>query len=242
MTRLALSAATLVALVFPAATAAVTGITVFAASSLTQVFPKIDPGPRYSFGGSDSLALQIRNGAPADVFASASPMQARTLYREELVLRPQVFATNRLTVIVPSGNPARIRNVSDLRRSGVKIVIGDAQVPIGAYTRTVLTRLKIARAVLKNVVSQENDVKGVVAKVVLGQADAGFVYTTDARTAGDRVRTVSIPSRAQPNVEYFIAVVAAGGNRAAARAFVHRVLSAAGRAELRRAGFGTPAQ
>ena len=89
MRRLALTAAVLGALVFPAATAAVTGITVFAASSLTQVFPKIDAGPRYSFGGSDSLALQIRNGAPADVFASASPVQARTLYREELLLRPQ---------------------------------------------------------------------------------------------------------------------------------------------------------
>jgi molybdate transport system substrate-binding protein len=242
MKRLALLAGALAALAFPAATAAVSGITVFAAASLTQVFPKIDSGPRYSFGGSDSLALQIRNGAPADVFASASPVQAKALNREELVLRPRVFATNRLTVIVPSGNPARIRNVFDLRRRGLKIVIGDLQVPIGSYTRTVLTRLGIARAVLKNVVSQENDVRGVVAKVVLRQADAGFVYSTDARAVADRVATITIPSRAQPNVEYFIAVVAESDKRAAAQAFVREVLSAAGRADLRRAGFGVPNQ
>jgi len=242
MRRLALVVATLLALAFPVATAAVTGITVFAASSLTQVLPKIDPGPRYSFGGSDALALQIRNGAPADVFASASPVQAKTLYREELVLRPQVFATNRLTVIVPSGNPARIRSVFDLRRRGLKIVIGDAQVPIGAYTRTVLARLGVAKAVLKNVVSLENDAKGVVTKVVLRQADAGFVYATDARAASKRVATVQIPPRAQPNVEYSIAVVADSGNRGAAQAFVRRVLSATGRTQLRRAGFGVPAQ
>jgi molybdate transport system substrate-binding protein len=242
MRRLALVVGAFAALVFPTATAAVTGITIFAASSLSQVFPRIDSGPRYSFAGSDSLALQIRNGAPADVFASASPVQAKALYREELVLRPRVFATNRLTVIVPRGNPARIRSVFDLRRRGVKIVIGDAQVPIGAYTRSVLTRLKIAKAVLKNVVSQENDVKGVVAKVVLGQADAGFVYTTDARAVAERVATVAIPARAQPSVEYDIAVVAESGNRAAAQAFVRSVLAAAGRAELRRAGFGVPTQ
>ena len=242
MRRLAAVAVALAAVLFPAATAAVNGITVFAASSLTQAFPLIDSGPRYSFGGSDSLALQIRNGAPADVFASASPAQANALYREELVLRPRVFATNRLTVIVPSGNPARIRSVFDLRRRGVKIVIGDPQVPIGSYTRTVLTRLGIAKAVLKNVVSEENDVKGVVAKVALRQADAGFVYATDARAAAPRVSTVVIPARAQPSVQYEIAVVADSDHRAAAAAFVRRVLSPAGRAQLRRSGFGVPDQ
>ena len=212
----------------------------FAASSLASAFPKIDAEPRYSFGGSDSLALQIRNGAPADVFASASPVQAQALYREELVLRPRVFATNRLTVIVPRGNPARIRTVFDLRRPGVKLVIGTPQVPIGAYTRTVLARLRISRAVLKNVVSQESDVKGVLAKVALRQADAGFVYTTDARTLADRVSSVAIPARAQPTVQYEIAVVAETDHRAAAEAYVRRVLSAAGRAELLRNGFGVP--
>jgi len=216
--------------------------TVFAAASLTNVFPQLDRSARYSFGGSDSLALQIRNGAPADVFASASPAQANALYRDELVLRPRAFATNRLTVIVPSGNPARIRSVFDLRRPGVKIVVGDPQVPIGSYTRTVLTRLRILKAVSKNVVSQENDVKGVVAKVALRQADAGFVYTTDARAAAPRVSTVTIPTRAQPSVQYEIAVVADSDHRAAAATFIRRVLSAAGRTQLRASGFGVPDQ
>lgn len=240
MRPVALAAAALVSLVLPTATGAVSGITVFAASSLATAFPRIDAAPRYSFGGSDSLALQIRNGAPADVFASASPVQAEVLYREKLVLRPRVFATNRLTVIVPRGNPARIRNVFDLRRRGLKLVIGNPQVPIGAYTRTVLARLGISRAVQKNVVSEESDVKGVLAKVALRQADAGLVYTTDARTLVGRVSSVAIPARAQPTVRYEIAVVAESENRAAAQAYVRRVLSAAGRAELRRSGFGLP--
>jgi molybdate transport system substrate-binding protein len=240
MRRLALAAAVVTALALAPATAAVTRITVFAASSLAQALPKLDPGPRYSFGGSDSLALQIRQGAPADVFVSASPAQTTALYREQLVLRPRVFATNRLTVIVPRGNPARIRSVFDLRRPGIKLVIGDPQVPIGSYTRIALTRLGITKAVVKNVVSQESDVKGVVAKVALRQADAGIVYATDARAAADRVAAVGIPARAQPNVRYEIAVVAGNDHRAAAEAFVRRVLSAAGRAELRRNGFGVP--
>jgi molybdate transport system substrate-binding protein len=239
--RFALAAAVVaLSLVLAPATAAVSGITVFAAASLANVFPKIDDGPRYSFGGSDALALQIRNGAPVDVFASASPVQAEALYRDELVLRPRVFAANRLTVIVPRANPARIRTVFDLRRSGVKLVIGDPQVPIGAYTRVILARLGISKAVLRNVVSQENDVRGVLAKVALRQADAGFVYATDARTALDRVSTISIPARAQPNVSYEIAVTAESDHRAAAQAFVRRVLSPAGRTELRRNGFGVP--
>ena len=240
MRRVAVALAAVAALALPATTAAVSGITVFAASSLTAAFPKIDPQPRYSFGGSDSLALQIRNGAPADVFASASPAQTRALYRDELVLRPQVFATNRLTIIVPRGNPARIRSVLDLRRRGVKLVVGNPEVPIGSYTRIVLARLGIAKAVLKNVASQENDVRGVMAKVVLGQADAGFVYSTDARTAGNRVATVAIPARAQPNVRYEIAVVSASEHRAAAQAYVRRVLSGTGRMALRQTGFGVP--
>ena len=240
MRRAVAVAAVLAALALPASTAAVSGITVFAASSLATVFPRVDGGPRYSFGGSDSLALQIRAGAPADVYAAASSEHPRALYRQRLVLRPRVFATNRLVVIVPRGNPARIRSVFDLRRRGIKLVVGTPRVPIGAYTRRALARLGIARAVLANVVSEETDAKGVVTKVALGQADAGFAYVTDARGAAERLRPIALPARAQPTVRYEIAVVAESSRRTAASAFVARVLSARGRRELVRAGFGVP--
>jgi molybdate transport system substrate-binding protein len=240
MRRAAVLTAALLALALPAATSAVSGITVFAAASLTEVVPKIDGGPRYSFAGSDALALQIRNGAPADVFASASPLQPEALYKDGLVLKPRWFATNRLTLIVPRGNPAQIKSVFDLRRSGIKLVIGTATVPIGAYTRQVLSRLGITSAVLKNVVSEESDVKGIVSKVALGQADAGFVYVTDARPVAGDVKKIAIPAWSQPKVRYEIAVVARSSNRAAAQAFVNELGTKRGRRLLVANGFGVP--
>jgi molybdate transport system substrate-binding protein len=230
------------ALAVPSSTAAGGGLTVFAAASLSDVFPRIDRAPRYSFGGSDQLALQLRQGAPADVYAAASPKYPDVLYREGVVRKPRVFATNRLVVLVPRANPARIRTVYDLRRKGVKVVIGNASVPIGAYAHQVLTRLRIARAVLANVVSEEPDVKGIVAKVALGEADAGFVYATDARTAAKRAKAIALPRRAQPPIRYEIALVGSTKHLRAARAFVARVLSKRGRLELRRAGFGLPSR
>jgi molybdate transport system substrate-binding protein len=230
----------LAALVLPAAVSAGTPITVFGAASLTQVFPRIDKAPRYSFAGSDQLALQIRQGAPADVFAAASQKYTQLLYRDGLVLKPVVFATNRLIVIVPRSNPAGIRSVYDLGRAGVKIVIGDATVPIGAYTRQILDALGVTADVMKNVVSQETDVKGIVAKIALGEADAGFVYRTDAKPVASRTRTVALPSWAQPPIRYELAVVKASSHRAAARAFVKRVVSKRGRLLLAQAGFGLP--
>jgi molybdate transport system substrate-binding protein len=214
-------------------------LTVFAASSLTNVLPKVDRGPRYSFAGSDQLAFQIRQGAPVDVFAAASPKYPQDLYGDGLVSRPRVFATNRLVVIVPRSNPAGIKSVTDLRKDGVRLVIGAAGVPIGDYTRQVLARLRLSSA-LDNVVSEETDVRSVVAKVVLGAANAGIVYTTDARTAPRKLRTVTIPKRGQPVVKYEIAVVTSTDHAAAARAYVQRVLGPAGRRALRTAGFGLP--
>jgi len=214
--------------------------TVFAAASLTNVFPQIAHGSRYSFAGSDQLALQLRQGAPADVYAAASPKYAELLYRDGFVLKPVVFATNRLVVIVPRSNPGRIRSVYDLRRSGLRVVIGDRMVPIGSYTRQLLDTLGITDDVMKNVVSQETDVKGIVAKVALGEADAGFAYLTDSKPVAKKVRVVALPVWAQPPIRYEIAVVKAAAHAAAARAFVKRVLSARGRLLLRRAGFGLP--
>jgi molybdate transport system substrate-binding protein len=204
------------------------------------VLPQIDAAPRYSFAGSDSLALQIRNGAPADVYASASPAQPEALFKDGLVARPRWFATNTLVVVVPRSNPGHVRSVYDLRRHGLKIVVGDATVPIGVYTRQVLRRLAIRHAVFANVVSEQTDVKGIVAAVALGQADAGLVYATDARAAVHKLKKVAIPARAQPDVRYEIAVVTASSNKAAASAYVREVLSTRGRKALLAAGFGVP--
>jgi molybdate transport system substrate-binding protein len=239
---LLLGAVLVAVLVFPPGTSAGGGITVFAAASLTDVFPRIDKAPRYSFAGSDQLALQLQQGAPADVFAAASPKCPQLLYHARLVDKPVVFATNRLVVIVPRSNRGRISSVYDLRRSGLQVVIGDTSVPIGSYTRQILDTLGITAGVMKNVVSAETDVKGIVAKVALGEADAGFVYATDARPVASKVRVVSLPAWAQPPIRYELAVVKSSSKRAAARAFVQRVLSKRGRLLLRQAGFGLPKQ
>jgi molybdate transport system substrate-binding protein len=239
--RLALVLAAFVAaLAAPAGTMAGGGITVFAAASLTEVLPRIDHAPRYSFAGSDQLALQLQQGAPADVYAAASPKYPELLYHQGVVRKPQVFATNRLVVLVPRANPAGIHSVYDLRRKGVKVVIGDKSVPIGSYTRQILDQLGITNDVFGNVVSQETDVKGIVAKVALGEADAGFVYFTDSRAVAKRTKTIGLPAWAQPPIRYEIAVVRSTKHAAAARAFVARVLSKRGRLLLRRAGFGLP--
>jgi molybdate transport system substrate-binding protein len=230
----------LVALVLPSATGAGDSFTVYAAASLTEVFPKIDPSARYSFAGSDQLALQIRQGAPADVYAAASPKYPQLLYHDGLVRKPITFATNKLVVIIPTSNPAQIHSVYDLRRSGVKVVIGDSGVPVGAYTRQLLDTLGIADAVMQNVVSQETDVKGIVGKVALGEADAGFVYRTDARPVASKVTKVLIPGWAQPSIRYQLAVVSSTPRRVETRSFIRKVRSKRGRLLLRRAGFGLP--
>lgn len=235
---LALLALVLAAVLAPTAGAAASGdrVTVLAAASLTEVFPRIDPAPRYSFAGSGALAAQIRQGAPADVFATADPIHTRRLFDEGLVERPVGFAYNRVILIVPSANPASIRSVFDLRRPGIKLVIGATSVPVGAYTRTVLRNLGLT-SVLSNVVSQESDVKGVVAKVALGEADAGFVYVTDALAAAGQVEGIAIPVWAQPRVRYEIAILTSTRHRTEALAFVGKVRSVVGQRKLKAAGF-----
>jgi molybdate transport system substrate-binding protein len=240
MKRLAVVVALFGLLAFPAvASVGASQITVFAAASLTETFPKIDRAPRYSFAGSDQLAFQIQQGAPADVYAAASPKYPEQLFAQGLVLKPVVFATNKLVLLLPASNPAGITSVFDLERSRIKLVIGQKGVPIGDYTRTILKNLGLS-SVLSNVVSQETDVKSIVGKVVLGEADAGFVYVTDARPVAGKVKVVRLPGWAQPKVKYEIAVVKASPNRAAAQAFVRKVLAKNGRAALAVAGFGLP--
>jgi molybdate transport system substrate-binding protein len=213
---------------------------IYAASSLTEVFPRIDRRPSYSFAGSNQLALQVRQGAPADVFASAAPTFTQGLFRERRVERPRMFASNSLVLAIPRSNPAGLRSVFDLRRPGVKLVIGTASVPIGAYTRRVLRNLGLT-GVLSNLVSEEPDVKSIVGKVALGEADAGFVYRTDVQPVRDRVRAILIPARGQPKVRYELAVVRSSRDRAAARAWVRMILTnTRARRLLRQAGFGLP--
>jgi molybdate transport system substrate-binding protein len=212
---------------------------VYAASSLTEVFQAIDPNAAFNFAGSDDLATQIKENAPADVYAAASPKYPEELFKAGLVEKPQVFATNRLVLIVPTSNPAGIESVADLGRKGVKLVIGAEGVPIGDYTRKVLENMG-ATNVLTNVVSQEDDVKGVVGKVALGEADAGFVYVTDVKPVADKVTAIELPAAAQAEVKYEIAAVKDAPHRDAAHAFVDQVLGSEGQAKLAAAGFGPP--
>ncbi len=209
-------------------------LTVFAASSLTDVFEQVDPAARFNFAGSDDLATQIREGAEADVYASADVEHALALYGEGLIERPRLLVSNHVVVIVPRSNPAGIRSLADLARKGVKVVIAAPGVPVGDYARTVLAATPHGKAILENVVSEEEDVKGVVSKVMLGEADGGFAYRTDIGAARDVVEVGGALARA----EYAIAVVKEG-DRDAAERFLERVFGEDGRRAFLRAGFVT---
>ena len=209
-------------------------LVVFAASSLAEVAPEIDAGATVVVGGSNDLAAQLRDGAEADVFLSASAGPVEDLRDAALVEEPRVFASNRLVIVVPAANPAGIETIDDLARSGVKLVVGAPGVPIGDYAREALR----GHGALAQVVSLEEDVKGVLGKVRLGEADAGLVYATDVKAAGDAVRAVGIPESRQPKVVYYAALVSSPSDRA--RAYVDRLLGEAGRAALGLAGFLPP--
>ena len=209
-------------------------LVVFAASSLADVAPAIDPDATLVLGGSNDLAAQLRDGADADVFLSASAGPVEELREAGLVQEPEVFASNRLVIVVPAANPAGIEHVRDLDRSGVKLVLGAPGVPIGDYAREALAGTEA----LAQVVSLEEDVKGVLGKVRLGEADAGIVYATDATAAGDNVLAVAIPNARQPEVRYYAALVAPPSDLG--RAYLQRLLGAEGRAALERGGFLPP--
>jgi len=182
------------------------------------------------------------------VFAGASTKYGDQLSGEGLIDAPKPFATNRLVLIMPPDNPANIASPQDLAKPGVKLVIGAETVPVGAYTRTVLANLDAtygagySAKVLGNVVSNEDAVTSVLSKVQLGEADAGFVYVTDARSAGSAVTVVELPAAANAVATYPIAVVKASAAASAAAGFVAFVLGPQAQAELGRAGFGPPPQ
>ena len=232
-----------------------TKLTVFGAASLTDVFPKIATAFQkshagvefaFNFAGTDTLVAQIEQGAPADVFAGASSKYGDQLSGEGLVDTPQIFATNKLVVILPADNPAKIESLADLAHPGVKVVVGAPDVPIGSYTATVLQNLDAvygadyATKVQDNVVSEAPDVAAVKSSIELGEADAGFVYVSDALSEGGKVKQIDIPASAQPVPTYPIAVVKSSTNAAVAQEFVTFVMGPEAQALLRAAGFGPP--
>ena len=217
-----------------------------AASSLTEVFQELEPKAEFDFAGSGELAFQIEQGKKTDVFASASPKYPDRLYRDGLVEKPRVFATNSLVLLVPRGNPGRVTGLGSLMRPSMKLVLGAKGVPVGDYTRQILDRF--CHTIFKpggtcpraRIVSEEQDVKGIVAKVALGEADAGFAYSTDVRPVAGKVRAIRIPGYLQPTVKYELAVARGTRHRREAERFVTLVTGPRGREALCRAGFGLP--
>jgi molybdate transport system substrate-binding protein len=220
-------------------------LTVLAASSLQEALTAYGTAfpadVRTSFAGSDQLASQIRQGVPADVYAAANTAYPWRLYHEGLAERPAVFAANRLVLAVPIGS--ELASMAGLAKPGVKLVIGDSTVPVGEYTREVLGRLPgpERRAILANVRSEEPEVSSVLAKLVGGAADAGFIYVSDLKTAPPHsLRAISIPRDLQPDVAYAATVLDDALHPGLAHRYLDGLLGGHGQADLRRAGFLPP--
>ena len=216
-------------------------LNVSAASSLKQALPDYRSDASYSFAGSDELAAQIRAGARPDVFAAANTKLPDALFAAGLVEKPVVFAGNRLVLAVPEG-ATKVKSIADLERPGVTIAAGAPSVPVGSYTRDVLSRLPPAQAkkILANVKSNEPDVAGVVGKLTQGAVDAGFVYVTDVRATDGMLRAIELPASLQPQVAYAAAVVTGTKHQDEAAKFVSGLLTGDGRAALAKAGFEPP--
>ena len=240
----------------PTATAEPITLNVFAAASLTDAFTEIGanfdaahPGvtTTFNFAGSPALRTQIEEGAPADVFASASGKEMDAAVEGKFVADgvKQVFLTNRLVVILPADNPAGLEKLEDLANPGVKIVLAAEEVPVGNYARQSLELMNglfgadFKDKVLANVVSNEDNVKQVVSKVQLGEVDAGIAYVSDIVASPD-LKTIEIPTELNVIAKYPIAPLAASPNAEIAQAFIDYVLSADGQAILQKWGFAPP--
>jgi molybdate transport system substrate-binding protein len=213
-------------------------LVVSAASSLKGAFTEYG-GAKFSFAGSDELAAQIRQGVKPDVFASANTKLPDELHKEGLVEKPRVFAGNRLVLAVPADG-GKVASLDDLYEPGVTLAVGSPEVPVGAYTREVIAKLRQPERVLAAIRSNEPDVKGVVGKLTQGAVDAGFVYVTDVEATKGQLRAVELPAAISPEVAYAVAVVKGGKHRDAAQKFVAGLFTGAGRDALERAGFGVP--
>ena len=231
-------------------------LNIFAAASLTDAFTEIgknfeaaNAGVKvtFNFAGSQALRTQIEEGAPADIFASANKTEMDKLLAGGLIAQgtPQVFVSNKLIVILPADNHAGITKLEDLAKPGIKLVLAAEEVPVGKYARQALERMNsqygtdFKDQVLANIVSNEDNVKQVVAKVQLGEADAGIVYTSDA-VAAPELNTMEIPADLNVIAQYPIAPLAKSAHVDLATAFVGYVLSPDGQAVLQRWGFASP--
>jgi len=224
-------------------------ITVFAAASLRESLEDLartfearsHVKVRLNFAGSQELRTQIEHGAAGDVIASADQKHMDALVTAKLAGAPKTFARNTPVVIVPKGNPAKVGSFDQLPNAK-KIVIGVPEVPIGNYTVQILDKAgaPFKDKVMANVASRELNVRQVLAKVSLGEADAGIVYRTDAMAAKDKVEIIEIPAKINVVAEYPVAVLAKAPQAAAAKAFVDLLLSNDGQKRLTAAGFVAP--
>jgi molybdate transport system substrate-binding protein len=226
-------------------------LVVFAAASLREVFQKLadsfeksHPGVKVhlNFAGSQELRVQIEHGAKADVFASADTKHMQALREQKLAMEPARFARNEPVVIVPTANPAKLARFVDLPKAE-RIVVGVPEVPIGAYTETILSNseqpygAKFRRAVVEHIRSRELNVRQVLTKVSLGEADAGIVYKTDALSAKGKVTAIEIPDTVNVIADYPIALLASAPQPTLAKEWLGTVLGPEGQQALKAAGF-----
>jgi molybdate transport system substrate-binding protein len=236
----------------PAATPSTTtvklsgSLNVFAAASLKEAFTDEKKALAssnsalsltYNFAGSQALVTQIKSGAPADVFASADQKNMQKLVDAGLVEAPKTFARNKLEIAVAPGNPKHITGLADLEKSGVVLVLEDASVPAGNYTRQAFTKAGLPAP---KPASNELDVKSTLAKLTSGEADAVVVYVTDVTAAGNKVLGVTIPESQNVIATYPIAAIKASKNLSAAEAFVAEIVSGSGQQALQARGFLSP--
>ncbi|WP_436499119.1 molybdate ABC transporter substrate-binding protein [Actinokineospora sp. HUAS TT18] len=218
-------------------------VTVFAAASLTETFTKLGkefeaahPGVKitFNFGGSSALAQQLSQGAPADVFASASPANLKQV--SDITGTPTTFVRNRLQIAVPKGNPGKVAGLADFAKADLKIALCADQVPCGAAAKKAFD----AAGVTPQPDTLEQDVKAVLTKVRLGEVDAALVYRTDVKAAGDAVEGIAFPEADKAVNDYPIAPLTKAPNATAAKAFVEFVLSDKGKTTFTEAGFDSP--
>ena len=220
-------------------------LTVSAAASLKDAFTTCaqqfkQAKVRFSFAGSDELAAQIRQGANPNLFASANTKLPEQLFSEGKISKPEVFAGNKLVIAVPSDS--KITSIAGLEKPGTTLVIGDASVPIGSYTREVLGHLPSAqeKAILANVKSEEPDVSSIVGKLTQGAADAGFTYVSDVKGTKGQLKAIDLPATLQPNVAYGAGIVKGTPNQKQSQAFIDDVISGSCRQVMQTNGFLPP--
>jgi len=235
-------------------------LTIFAAASLTEAFTELaatfeatNPGVKVdvNFASSNALRLQIEQGARPDLYASANTLHMDAIFEAGLVDQPLIFAHNQLVVIMPASNPAGVNSLADLAKPGLKLVLAGPEVPVGRYARQSLQKMSTAPTsgsdfagrVLTNLVSEEETVKAVVAKVQLDEADAGIVYSSDVTPAvAGRLKTIEIPPIFNVVADYPIAATTNSQQPVLAQTFINFVLSPSGQAMMSRHGFGPVAR